>query len=192
MGKIHKTKPKASAKSRAKKAASGGIAKASAKALSECPRKSGAGSIAHRDQRWKEYAKRPNGWTKERWEKTYWANMVKASESRKAVEKYQKTLDPSWKELEVSVTVPKDTNIEGKETRRLDIADNRDNPTKAIEHKTGYICLSVAIQSEADRDAYLVTQGMDITWHFEDRGGKEPSKQLLEYLKKRGIKITKA
>jgi hypothetical protein len=180
-----------SPKSRAKKAASGGTAKAAAQALRECPRKSGAGSMEHMEQRWKDYK---GDLKKENWENVYWANMVKASESRKAVEAYQKTLllsDPSMKELEVSVDVPPETNSEGKTTRRIDITDDRDKPTKAIEHKTGYQSLSVDIKSEVDRDAWLVAnKDMDITWHFEDRGGKEPSKPLLEYLKKNGIKIT--
>jgi hypothetical protein len=181
MGKYLKTTKKVTPKSKAKKAALGGVAKTAALKLRKCPPKSGPGSDTHRLQRWKEYK---GTWNKKAWTNVYFANMVKASVARKAVEAYQKTL--GWGTLEVSVPVPASTNTEGKTTRRLDIADKRTKPTKAIEHKTGYICLSESIQSEVDRDAWLVSKGMDITWHFEGTA----SQPLIDELTSKGIKIT--
>jgi hypothetical protein len=169
-------KKKKGVKHKASSAAESGIKKAKAKASGLC-----AGSAAHKKQRWKEYE---GDWEYERWSNVYDSNMDKASKSREAVEAYQAEL--GWGELEVTVDVEDDVR------RRIDIADEESSPKRAIEHKTGYICLSEAIQSEVDRDAELVKQGWDYTWHFERDASRlsGPSAPLVEALTEAGIKIT--
>ncbi len=144
-----KDKKKKSSKHKAAKAAKSGGKKAKSKAKILCP-----GSDEHKAQRWEDYE---GDWDYERWENVYDANMGKASKSHEAVKAYRDEI--GWGETEVTVNVKKGVK------RRLDIAD--EDSKKAIEHKTGYTCLSDAIQSELDRDAQLVEQGWDITWHFE-------------------------
>lgn len=172
-------KKKKGVKNKAKDAAESGAKKIKLKAVKLCP-----GTKAHKAQRWKEY----NGdWDYEHWSNVYEANMTKASKSREAVEAYREVL--GWGKLEVTVLVEEDV------VRRLDIADKRRK--RAVEHKTGYICLTEAMQYELERDELLVDQGWTITWHFERSSADPearwgPSGPLEETLKEAGIKITKA
>jgi len=164
-----KDKRNKSSKRKAAEAAESGRKKAKSKAEIPCP-----GSDEHRAQRWEEYK---GGWGYDQWKNVYNANMGKPSKSHEAVNAYRDEI--GWGKTEVTVKV----NEEGVR-RRLDIADI--DSKKAIEHKTGYTYLRGAIESELDRDAQLVEQGWDITWHFEGPA----SGPLQDALKKAKIKIS--
>jgi hypothetical protein len=167
---------KTGVKRKAQTAAKGGVKKAKSKATGLC-----AGTPAHKKQRWKEYE---GSWKYERWSNVYDVNMTKASDSHEAVQAYRDEI--GWGKTEVTVKVKKDVH------RRIDIADVNSAPKRAIEHKTGYCCLSESIQSEVDRDAELVKKGWDYTWHFEidDSGTSGPSQPLVDALTEAGIKST--
>jgi len=73
------------------------------------------------------------------------------------------------------------------------VCDALNTMTRTVgEAKYGYQSLSSFIQSEVQRDGYLVTQGYTVEWHFywseiSNSGGM--SKELLEALLKAGIKV---
>jgi hypothetical protein len=159
------------------------VRKAKRKTVEKVKVSCGAGSDEHRAQRWKEYQESGGEWSKERWDKVYDVNMVKASKAHEAVNAYHKKV--GWGKREVTV------KVEPGIYRRLDIAD--EDGKKAIEHKTGYISLSEEIQWEIDRDADLVKQGWDITWHFQKDKSKPysgPTFPLEVELGLKGIKVT--
>ena len=120
------------------------------------------GTQERREFRYREYRAQDGEKSYEKWEKIYIANSGRSKRSTEAVEKLQKEEYPDY-HTEVSVKTPR-TGLQ----RRLDLADDPDNPTKAIEHKMGeYTSRSPEINSEIDRDAELVEEGMEITWYFE-------------------------
>jgi hypothetical protein len=158
------------------------IQKSKQKAVNKAKLSCKAGSDAHRKARWQEYKARNGKLSKSTWTNVYKANMNKASNAHKEVDSYHGTL--GWGEREVTVS-------SGGQARRLDIADVATK--RGIEHKTGYISLSKAIQWEIDRDAYLVKyKNWNITWHFLKNSNRRtgPTSPLISELKKRGLKIT--
>ncbi len=135
-----------------------------------------AGSPEHKAMRWKEYQDRGGGWDYDRWSKTYDNNMVRAKEAHQAVDAYHTQL--GWGSREATV------DVEGVD-RRLDIADVATQ--RGVEYKTGYQYLGEENRSEMARDEVLVKKyGWDISWVFEGKA----SKQLLDALKKAGIKVS--
>lgn len=137
-----------------------------------------SGSPAHKAQRWKEYKERNGEWDYDRWSTIYELNMVRAAKANAAMDAYREEI--GWGEREVTVEVEEGV------TRRIDIADVNSVPKRGIEHKTGYVCLTEAIKSEAERDAKLVEQGWSIRWHFEGTA----SQPLLDFLAENNIAVS--
>jgi hypothetical protein len=136
-----------------------------------------AGTLEHRDARWREYQERGGQWSRERWDRQYDINMQQARTANEAVTQFREELGLPREMQEVTVSV-------GDTTRRLDIAD-LDNAV-GYEIKSGeYTTLDVEIRSELDRDAILVDQGWDITWVFHGRA----SQPLIDALTEADIKI---
>jgi hypothetical protein len=134
------------------------------------------GTPEHKQQAWERYNSRPNaGWSYERWEKSYEANIHQASKSHKMMDEYRDAL--GWPHREVTVNTEHGA-------RRLDIAHADPTKKRAVEHKTGKQYRSEANLSEIQRDKWLVEDGWNIVWVFEK---SKPSEPLQEELRKAGI-----
>ncbi|WP_144006798.1 DUF6861 domain-containing protein [Pelomonas sp. KK5] len=139
----------------------------------------GAGTSSHKQVRWQEYKDNGGSWDYERWSKVYDANMTRASEANKAVDRYHQALN--WGEREVSVEV----KVDGQPfVRRLDIADR--TIQRGVEYKTGYQSATAENLWELARDKALAKKGWDITWVFRDKA----SQPLLDALEDAGIKYS--
>ena len=66
----------------------------------------------------------------------------------------------------------------------IDIAHADPAKRRGVEHKTGGQYRSPENLSEIERDKWLVEDGWNIVWVFEN---SKPSKPLLEELRKTGI-----
>lgn len=139
-----------------------------------------AGTPEHRSQAWEDYQKRDGEWSKERWDKTYDANMQNANKGNAAADAYHEELGWGTREKTVQVEVNGQTV-----NRRLDIADVANQ--KGVEVKSGnYFSRTEDIMYEIERDKQLVKDGWDIEWKI-DGGASQP---LLDELKAAGITVT--
>ena len=139
-----------------------------------------AGSPEHRAQAWEDYQERGGEWSKDRWDKTYDANMQNANKGNAAADSYHNEI--GWGSREQTVKV----KIDGEEVnRRLDIADV--DAKMGVEVKSGnYFSRTYDIKYEILRDKQLVKDGWDIEWRIEG-GASQP---LIDELKAAGIKVT--
>lgn len=148
-------------------------------------------TLEHKADRWAQYKEQKSAGGTEalpysQWSNKYNANMNKANKSKQVELDYMSSI--GWGEPQVTV----DVLINGKlAKRRLDIADDRRSPTKAIEvkaYETGVVYATENIKTEVMGDAYLInSKYLTIEWVFI---GCTPSGPLNDLLIAAGIKPT--